>query len=182
MFDWILAVSLGGAGIAALYASWRGWRVNRPWIGLAGWGLLGLSAWCWVRAAGAEFGIGYAFLFATFAAWMAVLVNLEVRDRKRRDQQAGQATVPDRQTVSRHVARFFVAVPLAAVVSACLGVALLRLIPLGRIDAMAAAVLGVPVLWGVVAYWACADTSIARPAFSLATVGALATGFVFVLR
>lgn len=174
-----MAVLLGTAGVAALYASWRRWIRFGPWPAVAGWTLLGASVWVWVRAAGIEFGISYAVLFASFAAWIAVLVNLEIRNRRQREQKTSPPVVPDAQSLARHVGRFLVAVPLAAVAAAFVGAAIVRWLPMARVDAMAAAAFSIPVLWGILGYWACADPKLTRAAVSLAVAGIVSATVVF---
>lgn len=178
MADLLAAAVLNGAGIAALYTAWRGSvRAKRTAVS-AGWLLIFAAAIFWCRYAGVEFGLVYVSLFTPAAAWVAVVVNRESRRGKRRDRTAMQNVVPDRAAVSRHLLRFVVAVPLAAVASVFVGVAAVSGLSWEAVDAAALAVLGIPFLWGLATYWACADPRLRRPALGLSAAGAAAAVLV----
>lgn len=179
MLDAAAAIVLNGAGVAAIFLAWRGVPGRGRLLGHGGWIAVAAGAVFWCRLAGIEFGIAYAVLFTIPAAWAAVVVNHELRTRRGVEQGAGQTVVPDSATLARHAARFVVAVPLAALASIFAGVVLTSRLPMGRIEAMAIAVLGIPVLWGILSYWACADQRSARPALCLTVVGAASAALVY---
>lgn len=164
-------VLTGAAGVACLYTSWKRRLVNVPGPVLAGWLLMLLSCWLWIRAFGAEFGGVYALLFIPAAAWVLVLINAEIRHRKPREQRTAQPVKPGTHTRGQHVLLFLIAVPMAAVAATYIGIGVSALLPWDRINQHVLAVFLMPVLWGIGACWACADPKMSRPALYLATGG-----------
>lgn len=163
------------AGLCGLYWAWRRWE-PAPYRTLAGWLLLAAAGVLWAQAAGWEFGLALALFVPSVLAWLFVIGNREQRRRRRRSAPA----VPPagrRGSVARHLALFLVTVPLAAAAAVLVTVALSRLLPVPVVDVMALVVIAIPPIWGLAAYWACADRRLWRPAVALAAV-ALAGGAV----
>jgi len=162
-----VATALGGLGL--IFASWRRWvpvALNAA-SAAAGWLVLLLSGWLWIVSTGAEFGVLLAFLVPSLLAWMLVLVNRQHRQRRDRAEPPALKPNAGERSWVRHLVLFVVVVPLAAVASALVTVALSLLLPWREVDAMVMVLVIMPILWGSAAYWACADSRLVRPAAAL---------------
>lgn len=174
-----MAVLAAACGVGALYGSWSR-RLRPAWVvNLIGWSLLTLSLVLWIRTAGAEYGPVFAILVLPVAAWLAVLSNTRVREPVQVRQQASLPARPELPAVIRHGALFVGAVPLAAIVSALLALAIVDLLPVHVVNKMALGVLAMPALWGLLAWWMCADPRPLRPAAALILGGVLCSLFLF---
>ncbi len=152
---------------------------RRPAVA-AGWLLLAISTVFWGLAAGAEFGIPYALLFVPLLAWIAVLINLEVRFKKHKEQAAGTIVWPRGHTITQNLLLFLMSVPLAAVAATLVSVTLVRLLPWQELNQFVLAAFLMPVLWGCAAYWVCADSRMLRPALALAAAGGVSALILYV--
>lgn len=162
------------AGLGLLYGAWSG-RVPVPGVsGVGGWLLLAISFVLWVRVAGPEFGSVYAVLAVAPAAWLFVALHPK-RGRPARERAAARRAprLPARGRLTRNVALFFVAVPLAAVTSTLFALVASTWLPWSAIDRTVAGLLAMPVIWGLLAYWACADEKLLRPAAMVVATGLL---------
>ncbi|MBN7796520.1 hypothetical protein [Parahaliea mediterranea] len=166
MYAW-LGVVLGASGVLGLYSSWRRLALSGGRVVALSWLLIAASPWAWSRAWGAEFGISFALIALSLLGGLLVLFNFEVRERKQSRPASTQAVAVDPRSWGRHLFLFFVVVPLAGAASIFSTVLLCGLLPWHPTDKMVLAVLLVPVVWGLAAYWACADTRPARPAAAL---------------
>lgn len=170
---WWPAVACSG-GVAALYAAWSG-RARPKWLAnAAGWTLIAVSVALWIGYGGPELGPVYAALALPLIAWLFVLANTKIRAPKETTRPLAAPARPRVAAILRHTALFLVAVPLAAGTGALLSLAFAGLLPISTPDRMAVGVLSTPVAWGMLAYWASADTMLARPAIALAASGAVA--------
>lgn len=160
----LLGTFLGAAGVAGLYSSWRKFPLSGPLVVGLSWGLLAISLWAWCRSAGVEFGTSYAFLALSLLGGVAVLLNFEMRQRKQSRVYETRAVVVDPRSWWRHITLFLLAVPVAGVAAVFATVWLCSLLPWQAPNEMALAVLLAPALWGLAAYWICADSRPFRPA------------------
>lgn len=172
MFGWI-GLALGATGVAGLYSSWRRLPLSGPWVVSACWLLVLASLWAWSAGAGAEFGISFGLIGLSLLGWVAVLYNFELRERKGLRPTTTRAVSIDARSWGRHGLLFLLAVPLAGAASILCTIWLCSLLPWHPTDKMVLAVLLVPVVWGLAAYWACADRRPLRPAGALAAAAAL---------
>lgn len=175
----LLSILAAACGIGALYTSWRSRIRPKAAVNLAGWALIGASVSLWIRATGVEFGVVIAFLVMPLLAWVVVLANTQVRARKTPRIQPAEAGARSLPEVFRHLALFAVTVPGAALASALLAMAVAQLLPLDVVDRMAFAVLAVPVLWGLLAWWICSDVRPLRPAAGVAVIVASCALFLY---
>jgi hypothetical protein len=176
----ILALSIGTAGIGLLYASWLGRLSSRAIATATGWMLLALSMYVWARSAGVEFGSVFGLIIPALLAWALILSSIDRRNRRARDERIVINAWPTFPAVLRNLGMFVVTVPLLGAVSAVCSVAFATLIPIGDIDRIVLAVFLMPVLWGALAFWACADSKPRRP---LAVVtGLAAIGVMWLTR
>lgn len=172
MFEWI-GLALGAAGVAALYSSWRKLPLSGPWVVAAGWLLVAVSLWSWVAGAGAEFGISYGLIAFSLLGAVLVLYNFELRERKLARSNGTRALTIDPRSWGRHGLLLVAAVPLAGLASTLLTVWLASFLPWHPTDRMVLAVLLVPVIWGLAAWWACADSRPLRPVSVLGAAAVL---------
>lgn len=156
-----------------LYSAWRRLALSGGWVVTLSWLLIAASLWAWSRAWGVEFGVSFALIAVSLLGGLLVLFNFEVRERKLGRAAPTQAIAVDPRSWGRHLFLFFVVVPLAGAASIFSTVLLCDLLPWHPTDKMVLAVLLVPVVWGLAAYWACADTRPARPTAALLLAAAL---------
>lgn len=163
----LLALASGVAGMLCLYGSWRGWW-RRPLALSCGWALLILSSWLWMAGQGVEFGIVYASLAISILAWLAVAANYEVRRRHKTAPQRVEALVlPQGRSLWRHLLLFVGVVPLAGSAAILGSVMLAHMTGWQPVNAMVSGILLMPVLWGLGAWWVCADARLQRPLLAL---------------
>ncbi len=175
-----LGIVAGGAGILCLFTAWRRLVPLRRWVVVLGWSLLLASMIFWVGAAGAEFGVIFSLLAISLLGWGAVVINHEVRFRKRKEQSTGTVVWPRGHTVAQNIALFAIVVPLAAAASTLITVAFVRLLPWQALNQFVLALFLMPVVWGCAACWVCADRRMLRPTLVLVTGGALSALFLYV--
>ena len=171
----LMAAVLAAGGVALIFASWRRWIGGHRHAALFGWLALALSGVSWMLATGAEFGVTLALLVPSVVAWLLVFANRQRRQGRRRDDPALDKPMRPTTVWSRHLLLFLVVVPFAAVASTLVSVAVSMLLPWQPVNAMLLVVIVMPVLWGGVAYWACADNRLLRPVAAMA-MGALVSG------
>lgn len=143
-------------GTALLYLSWRRATPNRLATISIGWVFLVGSLPLWMYAAGNEFGSVFAIIAAPFAAWLFVGIGRETRDRAAPALARRRLHGPSLQQLLSQLGLFTAAVPLAGAVSALVAAALVRWLPGLEVNRMAFAVLFMPLLWGLLAFWICA--------------------------
>ncbi len=176
----LFSLLAAACGIGVLYTSWRGRFRRKAAVNLTGWALIGVSGSLWMRATGMEFGVVIAFLVLSLLAWVVVLANIQVRARKAPRIQPAEAGARSLPAVVRHLALFTGTVPVAALASALLAMSVAELLPLVVVDRMAFAVLAVPVLWGLLAWWMCSDVRPLRPVAGVVVIVASCALFLYV--
>jgi hypothetical protein len=134
----------------------------------------------WMKVGGPEFGSAFAMINAAIAAWLFVLTNAEVRQKKELQQILTAASIPSIRSIARHSAIFLVAVPLAGVASTLASIAISGLLPWNEIDRAVFPLITVPIVWGCVAFWVCADPKLWRPTLSLFTCGGVSAAALFI--
>lgn len=177
---WMLAATAAaGCGVALLYASWSKRLANKQPVLWLAWLLVAASVFLWGFAGGREFGPVIAMLVLPMIAWLFVAANHHVRGRGARTQEPARLNLPPLRAVGRHAAIFVVSVPLAAAASTLLVLGGTLYLPWQEIDRLALAVLLIPFLWGLSAFWATADPLLRRPAIGLAVGGSLGGALLF---
>ena len=109
-----------------------------------------------------------------------MIANVEVRQNKGQQQVLTAARLPGIRTMVYHVAIFLVAVPLAAVASTLVSIAVSSLLPWNEIDRAVLPLFAAPVIWGCVAFWTCADPKLWRPALGLIAFGGFSAAALFI--
>jgi hypothetical protein len=175
----ILAIGTGAVAIGLLYARWRKWTKFRGTVLVVAGALATDSLIFWIRVGGPEFGPVYAVINIAIVSWFIVLANAEVRQNKGPGQDFTAAKLPGIRSIAHHVAIFLVAVPLAAVASTLVSVAMSNLLPWNEIDRTVLPLFAMPVIWGCVAFWTCADPKLWRPALSLSASASLSAIALF---
>jgi hypothetical protein len=175
-----MAVFMSAGGVALLYASWRTLLRRKRLALTAGWSLIAVSFWCWNRAVGTEFGIVIAATQLSIVAWFFVLGNRHIRRSTGRTQEPVGLNLPRFRSILHHSGRFLVAVPLAACSATMLVLATAVVLPWNDVNRLAFAVLTIPAIWGVLAYWACLETRLLRPALGLVLGGTLGAVVLYI--
>lgn len=175
-----LAVIAALAGLALLFGAWRRRIAPRRLAVSGGWALLVLSGAFWVAGTGAEFGISLVLLATSAVAWLFVAANRQQRERRDRGEPSPPKPVAERRSLARHLILFLLVVPLAAVASTLVSVALSMALPVPTVDAMVAVLVLVPILWGCAAYWTLADSRLVRPAAAMLLGAVVSAAVIYV--
>lgn len=175
----VLAVATGAVAVGILYARWRKRTKLRGVLLVVAGALAAASLIFWMKVGGPEFGSAFALLNTAIVAWLFVLTHAEVRPKKRLEQILTAARIPSLRSIARHSAIFLVAVPLAGVVSTLASIAISSLLPWNEIDRAAFPLFAMPIVWGCVAFWACADPELWRPTLSLIACGGVSAAALF---
>lgn len=175
----LVAVGTGAAAVGILYIRWRKWLAFKHVLIVAVGILTVASVIFWVKVGGTEFGPAYAVINIAIVAWFFVLANAEVRQNKGRQQYFTAAKLPDIRSIARHGAIFLAAVPLAAVSSTLVSIAISGLLPWNEIDRTVFPLFATPVIWGCAAFWTCADPKLWRPTLSLLASGSCSAVALF---
>lgn len=185
----VAALALTAAGVAVLYAVWRGRLAARGGWRLLGWGALAAALVPWTSALGLEFGVTAALLMPPVAAWAFVFLSPGSTKRRRRTraEEPGPASSPDGGPARgralrwlRHGLLFVLAVPGAGAAATAASIALVWLLPWTEPNRIALVIFLMPVLWGAAAAWLCADDRLARPLSVVAGGGLLSAWAVWV--
>jgi hypothetical protein len=175
MISTIAAFALGIAGVGCLYSSWKDRLPARLRPTLLGWLVLIAAGYFAIRASGAEFGATLIFTAPALAAWLLVAANLELRQARVRKRKVTEKVEPIQtdgtRSLSRHLLLFVITVPLSAAAAIFFSVALARALPFSYLSHIAFATLFMPFLWGCAAYWALADSKLARPVVTIVALG-----------
>lgn len=180
MLNVLLALAIAAAGTACLFGAWRGTIGRRYFPVPVGWTLLCLSGPLWVLGAGAEFGVALLLLATSAVAWLFVLGNRQRRQRRVPRPAGTPKPITEPRSWWRHALLFVLAVPLAAVSSTLLAVALSLALPWSEVDAMVLVLALMPVLWGCAAYWSVADSRTGRPAAVMALVTMISAAVIYI--
>jgi len=160
-----------GAGLGLVCFAWRRRPVYRLPLLLSGWFLIAASIAAWVEGTGAEFGLVFAAACVAFMAWGAVLLNIESRPRRAGSALRKSPGFPTAAGFRRNTALFVQVFFLAAVVSLALALGVSRLLPASEIERMAFVIVALPVVWGLLAYYASYSRLRARSTAILAGLG-----------
>ncbi len=160
-------------GTALLHRSWRRATAHRTLTTAIGWTFLVGSLPLWAYAAGSEFGPVFAIIFMPFAAWLFAGISRQSRTNPTTVLTRHRLHGPSLTQLLTHVGLFAAVVPLAGGVSALVAAALVRWLPGLEVDRMAFAVLFMPFLWGLLAFWILADTHRLRTVSLVAGLGVL---------
>lgn len=164
MSNLVIALCCTLAGTVLLFLSWRRKLLTLPFKVTTGWVLQLLGLYFWTSYSGIEFGLIYSLLALSVAAWVLVVLNHEQRPSRHDTPEPGNTGQQGRWSVIReNLVLFIAAVPLAGVAAALLSVASVTPLPWSELNRWVLAVFTMPLLWGLLAYWACADSRPARP-------------------
>ena len=200
-----MALVATALGLTLLYSSWRGhWQRGRWRVAvLGGWLLIAVMAIsCWVRAAGAEFGVALGLMVPTCVALLLLTFEWRRnggnrggdRNMQRKDLHPQPITAPihGRAVAStgaaddgalfrclRHFGRFILVVPVSAISAVLICAALSLILPFGTLNNMLAVVFAVPVLWAVIAYWMLTDPRRLRPIVATVATALVSSTILF---
>lgn len=168
------------AGIAGLFYSWRARQPKPRGLRTLGWALLLASIALWVLAQPVEFGVTFALLVPALLAWSLILLQAK-RRLPGPDTELEQRGFrwPSAAALGRQLLVLLISVPLAAVASTLVSIAVTDWLPWQKVNSLVLGVLFAPVLWGAASYWACADSKRWRPALGLMVAGLLAATYLF---
>lgn len=179
----LLAFISSAFGIAILYSAWQRKIRNYHGVALCGaWLLVVLSIYLWSVAHGAEFGVCYAFITIALQSWALIVLTRDKRVKESRTPQLPQqplALINGLQAIPKQALVLITAVPLAGVSSMLFTVVTTSLLPWQSVNIVALGIYTMPVIWGLAAYWACADSKLWRPALTFATIGAVAALIIY---
>lgn len=176
----LFALCVSVLAIACLYLSWQQRSHKNPWLMPTGWCLTVVAALLWIQLSGVEFGLVYAFLVAPLVAWLAVIYNLEIKRKKQRIAENINFVVPNSRTLLRHFALFLIAFPLSAISATYATTGVISLLPWSLVNSMVFIVFAAPVMWGMAAYWVCADPNRFRPALWISLAGLAGAAIVHI--
>lgn len=175
-----MLVSLSGIGL--LYACWRGLLRRRPLRVIAlggGWALQLVALALWTQAMGAEIGVSLGLLAMAPLAWLPVAVGASNGPANVLLQPPVALRRPALPALVRQTVRALAVLALAGAAAALAAVAVTGLLPWQAANRFALAILLVPVLWGLGAYWICADIRWWRPVGVLACVLGVSAGWLW---
>ena len=174
----LLGTFLSALGVACLFLSWKAAAPSRGLIS-AGWLLLLLATVCWILASGAEFGVSYVCLAIPVIAWLLAFVSADVRTQRAQVFSAGSLSMPRAKTLAKHGLLLILSLPVAAVAATLVCVAFAKLLPLSNVNATVLAVFLMPLIWGIGAYWVCADPKRIRPTAWMFALGGASAAFIY---
>ena len=179
MINGLLGIATAIAGITCLYLSWQKRSQSQVWLMPMGW-LLNLASCVFlIRGYGGEFGVAYGLMLLPLLAWLMVLFNLEIKRKNQRATENVVFVVPATRTMLRHIALFFIVVPLSGAASAYISVALATFLPWSRVNAVVLVVMIAPLVWGLAAWWACADPTRYRATLGISIAGLIGAAIVY---
>ncbi|WP_439134824.1 hypothetical protein [Pseudomaricurvus sp.] len=173
-----LSLLLSAGGVGCLFAAWRQ-KPSTPFPVSLGWGLLIVSLYTWSRLLGVEFGIAYALIALSLVAWLLVGVTVDGSRTKLNEQPSVALSRPSLRTLGKHTALLLLTVVLAGAVSALVGVGMLRLLPMERVNTIIVSILFFPLIWGGLSYWYCAAERLLKPVLVSLGAGALGALAIF---
>lgn len=173
----VIGTFLAALAVACLFWSWKG--SSKSWLMASGWVFASLSLWAWVMASGAEFGVTLAFLVLPLIAWAMMLFNADVRQQRLQTYRQGALTAPRVQTLLYQVLLFILVVPVAGAAAVFTTTAFTLLLPVAKVNAVVTAVILIPIVWGLAAYWVCAARKLHGPAIWLLVVTGGCAGLLY---
>lgn len=173
----VIGTFLAALAVACLFWSWKG--SSKSWLMASGWVFASLSLWAWVMASGAEFGVTLAFLVLPVIAWAMMLFNADVRQQRLQAYRQGALTAPRVQTLLYQVLLFILVVPVAGAAAVFTTTAFTLLLPVAKVNAVVTAVILIPIVWGLAAYWVCAARKLHGPAIWLLVLTGGCAGLLY---
>lgn len=171
----LLAALMTLAGAGLLYAGWMGRMWNGAVAVVGGWLVLLMAPVPWIQALGVEFGMVVGLLAPSLAAWVWVAWQGRRRGESvrpdNRPWQAGHRPAP--AAAGRQVVRFVAAVPAAGLVATWLTITTGSLLPWSEMSRLAAIVILMPVVWGLLTAWLVSASRWQRPVLFTAVAGAV---------
>lgn len=170
----LLAALMTLAGAGLLYAAWLGRMWNGAVAVAGGWLILLMALAPWVQALGVEFGVVVGLLAPSLAAWVWVTWQGRQRGEPARSDQRPWQTGrwPGAGAAGRQVVRFMVVVPAAGLAATWITITMGSLLPWSEMSRLAAIVILMPVVWGLLAAWLVSATRWQRPVLFTAAAGA----------
>lgn len=186
----VFASLLTLTGLALIYSRWQGNFARKVLPLWAGWSLVGIAVVPWTLATGIEAGIVLSLMVPTLFAWLLVAGNSEVRARKLTrtgNSNSNGAGSDDHLGVNlRHLPPWqrngtllLLTVPLAALSATFTSVAFTNLLPFSELNRMALSIFLMPVVWGALAFWQCADPRWQRPALVMLAAAGVSAVLLF---
>lgn len=179
----LLAFLCSAVGITILYRAWQRKIRNYHGVALCGaWLLVALSIYLWSVAHGPEFGVCYAFITLALQSWALIALTRDKRVKENRTPQLPQqplALTNGLQAIPKQALVLVTAVPLAGASAMLFTVVTTSLLPWQSVNIVALGIYTMPVIWGLAAYWACADSKLWRPALTFAIISAVAALIIY---
>lgn len=144
-----LITLLVGTGI--LFLGWKD-LVPSTYARLVGWSVVALSAGFSISNWGIEFGIIYAFLLLSCAAWLYVGLDAESW-RPKATPERTDLSWPTGRVLLQQGYLFVMAVFVAGLASMFSAILVGLWVPGAMVDRMALVVLITPVIWGAAMFW-----------------------------
>lgn len=176
----LMLAALGSAGgVVCLWWSWRAREPKPRLLKPLGWALLMLACLPWSRALGVEFGLAYALMVMTLAAWLLVIATAATGPAAAPEQVAQRLHWPTWRSLVRHTGLFLLVVPVAGVASALACVGAVRLLPWQPANSLTVVIVLQPLIWGALAYWFTAAPRIRRPLAASVLAGTAGAALIF---
>ncbi|MBU3068373.1 hypothetical protein KOI40_01010 [Aestuariicella sp. G3-2] len=178
IFSPVLSLLLSAGGVGCLYAAWRQ-KQSAPLLIAFGWGGLLVSLVTWSGLLGVEFGVTYALIALSLVAWLLVGLSAGSSRVKLKAKPSLPLSRPLLRTLGKHTGLLFLAVVLAGVVAAFVGVGVLRVLPMERANTVIVSILLFPLVWGGLSCWYCAAERLLKPVLISVAAGALGALAIF---
>ncbi|MEL7296349.1 MAG: hypothetical protein AAGJ86_01740, partial [Pseudomonadota bacterium] len=162
------AVLVTAAGVALIRLLW-GRQSSGKALGLAvGWCLVVAAGFFWIQQAGVEYGAVFALSVVSVLAWLAVLTNTRYRQPHTRSPARVSVIWPTPGKSVQQLMWFVIVVGLCFAVSMIVLLGAVRWLPATAVTHMAALMIGLPVVWGCLAYTVLLTRRIGRSMLALA--------------
>lgn len=178
----VAAILTSLVGVGLLYATWRmaGPLPGAMMTALGIACLLLLAPPLWTAARGAEIGISLWLLGIGPLAWVFVVLNADRRPERQQSMPSVALAAPGLALLGRQLLRSLGVLPLAGAAAAAVALVLASVLPGQLANRLSLAILAVPLLWGLAAYWVCADREPLRPLLVLVALVAASALWLWV--
>lgn len=176
----IIPFVLTVAGVALIRGVWRRSMAYRSVLLWAGWAVIGLSSYFWVRGFGVEFGLVFALGVVSLVAWFVTGLNIELKQGHTSRGPRDLPRLPGIGVFGKQFIVFLLVTIFALVVSLLVTIGMSRAFTLTEIDRMAFVIVALPILWGVLAYQLCFSSRIVRSFAWLVLAGLGGVGMMMV--
>ncbi|MEM7763387.1 MAG: hypothetical protein AAF290_04850 [Pseudomonadota bacterium] len=167
------AVLVTAAGVALIRLLWQRQSSGKA-LGLAvGWCLVVFAGFFWIQQTGVEYGAVFALSVVSVLAWLAVLTNTRYRQPNTRSSERVPVTWPTPGQSLQQLMWFVIVVGLCFAVSVIVLLGTVRWLPATAVTHMAALMIGLPVVWGCLAYAVLVSRRLGRSVLALAGLSAV---------